>query len=144
MRSVCPDDRAYDPLTASCRFKPNHRVCRESPVPKCLYPLQIGALKENPTIYYVCIKINLPVPDIIPLLYKCRTGEEFKAPAHACVESHDANIFSCLGEGLFLDPNDDSKYYKCNKDMTYVHGSCEKGQYFSTDTGSCQKISDLF
>lgn len=143
MRFICPEDRAFDALTGTCRFKTIHRVCKESPVPKCLYPLQTGAVKENPLIYYVCIKIDQPVPDIIPRLYRCRTGEEYKAAAHACVESHYSSIFSCTGEGTFMDPNDNSKYYICTKDMTYVHGSCEKGQYFDTDTASCQKISDL-
>lgn len=139
-RSTCPEDRAFDPLTASCRFKPNHRVCKESPVPKCLYPLQTGAIKENPSIYYVCIKV---LNDTVPLLYRCRTGEEYKATAHACVETQDSHIFSCIGEGTFIDPNDNSKYYKCNQDKTYVHGSCEKGQYFNIGSASCQKISDL-
>lgn len=140
---TCAEDRAFDPLTATCRFKMNHRVCKESPVPKCLYPLQTGALKENPSIYYVCIKMSTPYPDIIPYLYKCRTGEEYKPTAHACVESHDSDMFSCVGEGTFIDPNDNSKYYKCNKDKSYVHGSCEKGHYFNINQGSCQKISDL-
>lgn len=138
MRYLCSEDRAYDPLTGTCRFKPNHRVCRESPVPKCLYPLQMGALKENPSIYYVCQKT---IADFVPLLFKCRTGEEYKATANACVETQDTHIFSCSEEGTFIDPNDNSKYYRCQTDKTYILESCQQGEYFNIGKKSCQKVS---
>lgn len=70
----CPDERAYDSLTATCRFKSNHEVCRKSPVPPCENTLQTEAIKQNPNMYFVCVMKNEGLEHVF---YKCPAGHEF-------------------------------------------------------------------
>lgn len=131
VRTNCPDHRAFDPLSGTCRFKSNHRVCLESPVPKCVKPLQSDALKENRNMYYVCIKTK---DDLIPLLYKCHPGQEYEN--NACVEY---TSFTCTMKGRFKDSQNCYKYYDCHSDLSYVHKMCRPGSYFEEKDGICVK-----
>lgn len=139
-RKNCRVGLAYDPLSTICRLKKSDRVCTESPVPKCLAPLQMGALVENPTIYYICVG----TPNgLYPRLYRCPNGLFFDAINAQCVEALPATTsspreeFKCQKAGTFPDPYDCHSYYICGSDLKPQHRTCRVGFYFDQKLNLC-------
>lgn len=126
----CPDDKAFDPLTGTCRFKPNHEVCTKSPLPKCIKPLQTEPVKLNPNIYFVCVYKNSELKHIF---YRCEPGQSFFRDT--CVET----TFRCQAKGKYKDNTNCRKYYHCNENLTYTHRSCHPERYFNTEQSTCVK-----
>ncbi|KAI5711316.1 hypothetical protein M8J76_014185 [Diaphorina citri] len=106
-RYSCRLGLAYDPLSTICRLKRSDRVCTESPVPKCEKPLQMGALIENPTIYYICVDSG---EGLYPRLYRCSNGLMFDAINAQCVESLPTTTPKPKLIGLRIHPRLNSRY----------------------------------
>lgn len=144
-RHNCAEDRAYDPLTESCRFKPDHETCKKTPIPNCRRAMQTGPLKWNNNIYYICVsrtRVIDGVNQMVPLMYRCRSGQVFMAKNHTCVENETYN-FSCTSEGMFIDTENIRGYYLCNANLTYIRKLCDNGTYFNFDKKSCLPIPEL-
>lgn len=139
-RFTCRAGLAYDPLSTICRLKKSDRVCRESPVPKCLSHLQMGALIENPTLYYICV--DSPA-GVYPRLYRCPNGLLFDAINAQCVESLPVTTaapraqFKCDKTGVFPDPDDCHSFYQCGSDLKANHRTCRVGYYFDQKISLC-------
>lgn len=139
-RYSCRLGLAYDPLSTICRLKRSDRVCTESPVPKCEKPLQMGALIENPTIYYICVDSG---EGLYPRLYRCSNGLMFDAINAQCVESLPTTTpkpkveFKCTKSGVFPDPYDCHSYYVCDNDLRSSHKTCRVGFYFDQKINLC-------
>ncbi|KAL1462424.1 hypothetical protein WDU94_014258 [Cyamophila willieti] len=137
----CKTGLAYDPLSTICRLKKTDRVCTESPVPKCVHALQMGALIENPTLYYICVSTEKG--DLYPRLYRCPYGLMFDAVNAQCVETLPTTTpspreeFKCSKEGTFPDPYDCHSYYICGKDLKPQHKTCRVGFYFDQKINMC-------
>lgn len=84
LTGVCPDGWAYDPLTTDCSLTHLDRVCTEGPVPACGHVGQIGAIPENPHIYYICTSLD---GRVVPILYKCANGQSWDASHAECISS---------------------------------------------------------
>ncbi|KAK4873603.1 hypothetical protein RN001_012963 [Aquatica leii] len=83
--SKCDEGYYYNALTTYCDKKLlNGTSCPPSSIPKCIYPAQSGALKENPSIYYTCF----PLPDqkktLYPFLDACEHGEKYDNVTYSC------------------------------------------------------------
>uniref|UniRef100_T1IB10 Uncharacterized protein n=1 Tax=Rhodnius prolixus TaxID=13249 RepID=T1IB10_RHOPR len=79
----CGDGRgSYDATTGSCGFPLNSTACTEGPVPRCVTSLQIGVLKSDPSIYYICTEDEKTTG---PQLYKCGGGKIFDTKKVSCV-----------------------------------------------------------
>jgi hypothetical protein len=50
----CRNEYSYNPRTGYCDRKMTSPICTSYPVPLCTGPLQSGALKDNPSIYFLC------------------------------------------------------------------------------------------
>lgn len=139
-RYSCRTGLAYDPLSTICRLKKTDRVCTDSPVPKCLSHLQMGALVENPTLYYICVDSTA---GLYPRLYRCPNGLMFDSINALCVESLPATTptpkleFKCQKPGLFPDPEDCHSYYSCSNDLKSTHRTCRVGYYFDQKINLC-------
>lgn len=135
----CPEDRAYDPLSATCRFKLTHRVCKKKPVETCVQPLQHGPLEENPNIFFVCIQKNVDDAKLEPRLYKCKQGQVYYQ--HACIGkvSPSKVNFICEKPGNFADPNNCYSYFECDSDSKSTHKTCRPGTYFDPKEAICVK-----
>uniref|UniRef100_A0A8D8UZL7 Chitin-binding type-2 domain-containing protein n=1 Tax=Cacopsylla melanoneura TaxID=428564 RepID=A0A8D8UZL7_9HEMI len=140
-RMHCKTGLAYDPLSTICRLKKSDRVCTESPVPKCLTPLQMGALVENPTLYYICVYTDKK--ELYPRLYRCPYGLMFDAINAQCVETlpnttpQPKQEFKCSKQGTFPDPYDCHSYYICESDLKPQHKTCRVGFYFDSKISLC-------
>lgn len=136
----CRVGLAYDPLSTICRMKKTDRVCTESPVPDCKKPLQMGALIENPTIYYICVDSD---KGLYPRLYRCPNGLLFDAINSICVESLPSTTpipqeeFQCPSAGVFADPKDCHRYYICSSELKAQHKTCRQGFYFDAKINMC-------
>lgn len=107
-------------------------MCTDSPVPKCQSDLQMGALVENPILYYICIR----TPEgLYPRLYRCPNGLMFDSINAQCVESLPLTTtapktqFKCEKSGLFPDPEDCHSYYSCSNDLRASHRTCRVGYF---------------
>lgn len=115
-------------------------MCTESPVPKCQSDLQMGALVENPILYYICIR----TPEgLYPRLYRCPNGLMFDSINAQCVESLPLTTtapktqFKCEKSGLFPDPEDCHSYYSCSNDLRASHRTCRVGYFFDKKISLC-------
>ncbi|XP_065203712.1 uncharacterized protein LOC135833842 [Planococcus citri] len=137
----CPEDRAFDPLTATCRFKLTHRVCQEKPVEPCMRPLQHGPILENPNIYFVCVQNDVHDHRLEPRLYKCKPGHIYSE--HVCIESASISSsemkFVCEKPGNFADPRNCYRYFECDGDLKSAHKTCRPGTYFDPKEATCVK-----
>ncbi|KAK9501815.1 hypothetical protein O3M35_012475 [Rhynocoris fuscipes] len=82
MNMECPSGGSYDAATASCGYPMNSTACLEGPVPLCVSPLQIGMLKSDPSIYYLCTESG---ESMGPELFKCAGGRIFDTKKVSCV-----------------------------------------------------------
>uniref|UniRef100_A0A161M9G0 Chitin-binding type-2 domain-containing protein n=1 Tax=Triatoma infestans TaxID=30076 RepID=A0A161M9G0_TRIIF len=79
----CGEGRgSYDATSGSCGFALNSTACTEGPVPRCITSLQIGVLKSDPSIYYICTEDEKTLG---PQLYKCGGGKMFDTKKVSCV-----------------------------------------------------------
>ncbi|KAF5285370.1 hypothetical protein FQR65_LT13260 [Abscondita terminalis] len=85
-KRTCEDNYAYNPLTTYCdKILPTNGSCPVSSIPKCGSDGQAAALKENPTIYFICSPLPITGIDVLyPYLYACKHGRKFDAVTFTC------------------------------------------------------------
>ncbi|XP_014241416.1 uncharacterized protein LOC106662122 [Cimex lectularius] len=72
---------SYDSSSATCGFPLTTDACLNEPVPRCLAPLQLGALQSDPSVYYLCVDDG---KTLAPEMYKCTGGRVFDESKMAC------------------------------------------------------------
>lgn len=73
----CTDDYQYNSLTTYCDKKMVNNTCNGYPVPICNTVGQVGGLKENPSIYYICKPYGAGSDILYPFLYICEHGKKY-------------------------------------------------------------------
>nr|CAD7413375.1 unnamed protein product [Timema poppensis] len=135
----CEEGTAFDVETLSCTQKGG---CARSRAPVCSLETPTGALKDNPSIYYVCTLVD---GVMYPQLCRCDQGY-YDPMTTSCVTtpgevgtttSSGPDEFRCSEQGIFGDPESCEAYYVCSLSLQATHGFCVNGTHFNQTRHSC-------
>nr|CAD7578823.1 unnamed protein product [Timema californicum] len=135
----CEEGTAFDVETLSCTQKGG---CAGSRAPVCSLETPTGALKDNPSIYYVCTLVD---GVMYPQLCRCDQGY-YDPMTTSCVTtpgevgtttSSGPDEFRCSEQGIFGDPESCEAYYVCSLSLQATHGFCVNGTHFNQTRHSC-------
>nr|CAD7410098.1 unnamed protein product [Timema cristinae] len=135
----CEEGTAFDVETLSCTQKGG---CAGSRAPVCSLETPTGALKDNPSIYYVCTLVD---GVMYPQLCRCDQGY-YDPMETSCVTtsgevgtttSSGPDEFRCSEQGIFGDPESCEAYYVCSLSLQATHGFCVNGTHFNQTRHSC-------
>nr|CAD7463394.1 unnamed protein product [Timema tahoe] len=135
----CEEGTAFDVETLSCTLNGG---CAGSRAPVCSLERPTGALRDNPSIYYVCTLVD---GVMYPQLCRCDQGY-YDPMTTSCVttsgevgttSSSGPDEFRCLEQGIFGDPESCEAYYVCSLSLQATHGFCVNGTHFNQTRHSC-------
>lgn len=146
----CSHGRAFDPKSKLC--VDNFAVC--SSAPKCEKDKQIFTDPERNTSYFECKLHGDGLLSYFELRKEdCAKGREFNAASGFCKkilddedissESDSSEKFECRESGIFIDFEDETKFYECivknvaKGQLKTVHRKCPKYHVFSWADKAC-------
>ncbi|XP_063235733.1 uncharacterized protein LOC134538383 [Bacillus rossius redtenbacheri] len=156
---LCDSGWLYESSKFSCSKE--SKICSEDPVPTCKYTWQVGAVTENPNIYYICRNnTNKDGSYLYPVLYLCPHGGIFNSVTASCESKINTTIHTtftqnilgttesqtltaessnptCKTKGKTEDPNNCYSYYECSDNLQQTHKTCENGYYFNHVYQNC-------
>ncbi|KAF5285369.1 hypothetical protein FQR65_LT13259 [Abscondita terminalis] len=85
-KSTCKGNYYYNALTTYCdKPLPANQSCPISSIPKCAKNGQTGAVRENPTIYYICTPVTTQWGRVLyPMLDACDHGRKYDPLTYSC------------------------------------------------------------